>query len=122
MENSNTPPPSALPDNGKTVAIVSYITLIGWIVALIIHSDRKTRLGAYHLRQTLGLMILAIAIYILSFPLAMVPYMGWILSLTLNFGILAMWLMGIIAAAGGQEKPVPIVGGLFQKWFAGFGL
>jgi uncharacterized membrane protein len=117
MENSNS---SSATDNGKTVAIVSYITLIGWIVALIIHSSNKTSLGAYHLRQTLGLMILIVIISIFKYLTFMMPLAGWAVSLGLNLGILVLWIFGLVNAASGQEKPIPLVGTLFQKWFAGF--
>ena len=116
IPNTSTPP-----NNGKTVAIVSYITLIGWIVALIIHSDKKTSLGAYHLRQSLGLMILGLAVGILRFILSMLPF-GGVIAMALAFGMLALWLFGIINAANGEEKPMPVVGGMFQKWFAGLGV
>ena len=49
---------STATDNGKTIAIISYITLIGWIIALIMHNNNKTELGAYHIRQMLGIMLL----------------------------------------------------------------
>lgn len=111
---------SSAGDNGKTVAIVSYITLIGWIVALIIHNSNKTSLGAYHLRQMLGLMILMIVFAILRYLLFMAPLTGWMIALALNISILVLWIFGIIHAVNGREKPIPIVGGLFQKWFAGF--
>lgn len=116
--------PSASPaagDNGKTVAIVSYITLIGWIVALIVHNNNKTRLGAYHLRQSLGLMILGLALGILRFILFFMP-LGWTIGMALGLGLLVFWIMGIVAAASGEEKPLPVVGVMFQTWFAGLGV
>ncbi len=42
-------------DNGKTVAIISYITLIGWIIALVMNNGNKTALGSFHIRQSLGI-------------------------------------------------------------------
>ncbi len=30
-------------DNSKLVAIISYLTLIGWVVALILNTQDKTR-------------------------------------------------------------------------------
>ncbi len=122
MENTNNPQPVAAQDNGKTVALVSYFTLIGWIVALIMHGSNKTRLGAYHLRQMLGLMIMALAVGILTLPLIMIPFLGWGILWLLRVGLLVLWIMGLIAAANGEEKPMPIVGELFQKWFAGLGV
>ena len=41
----------------KMVAIVAYLTLIGFIVAIIIHMNKKTKLGAFHLRQMLGFVL-----------------------------------------------------------------
>jgi uncharacterized membrane protein len=38
----------------------------------------------------------------------------------LNIGLLVFWVMGLVAAVSGEEKPLPIVGPSFQKWFAGF--
>lgn len=109
-------------DNGRIVAIVCYVTLIGWIVALIIHSTNKSRLGAYHLRQMLGLMILVVAVVILGYILNMIPVLGGIIGLALDIGLLVLWLFGLVAAINGQEKPLPIVGGMFKKWFAGFAI
>lgn len=42
----------------------------------------------------------------------MVGCVGYIL-------VLVMWIMGIISAVNGEMKPAPIMGGSFQKWFAG---
>ena len=53
-------------DNGKTIAIIAYITLIGWIIALVMHNNNKTALGAYHIRQMLGIMLLGLALSLLG--------------------------------------------------------
>lgn len=108
-------------DNGKTVAIVSYITLIGWIVALIMHGNAKSSLGAYHLRQMLGLMILAVATTILRVPLMFIPFLGWGVNMAISIGLLVFWILGLIAAVNAEEKPIPLLGDLFQKWFAAIG-
>jgi uncharacterized membrane protein len=102
----------------KTVAIVSYLTLIGFIVAIILHGNTKTRLGAYHLRQSLGLFVTGIAVWIAAFILAFIPILGWLSAFALWIGLVVLWLLGLIAAASGQMKPVPVVGEHFQKWFA----
>ena len=94
-------------DNGKTVAIVSYITLIGWIVALIIHQNSHSTLGAFHLRQVLGLMLSALI-------LGWIPYIGIIISIVL----FVFWVMGLINAAQGEQKPLPWVGDFYQQVFS----
>jgi uncharacterized membrane protein len=106
----------------KTVAILSYITLIGFIVAIVMHGSKKTQLGAFHLRQTFGLMLTGIALMIVGTVLAFIPFIGWIMSLALWFvwiGLFVLWIMGLIAAASGQLKPLPVLGKKYEEWFGG---
>lgn len=105
-------PPSA---EDKTTAIVSYLTLIGFIVAIIIHSSKKTRIGAYHLRQSLGLILTALAMMVAGFIFAFIPFIGWLASMAIWIGLLALWVMGLIGALNGEFKPVPILGEHYQK-------
>lgn len=124
MDTTPPPPPPpvstelAVPED-KTVAILSYLTLIGFIVAIVIHGTKKTRLGSYHLRQSLGLLITGVACWVLNVVLAFIPIIGWLTIIVVWLGLFALWLMGLIAAANGQQKPVPLLGEHFQKWFGG---
>jgi uncharacterized membrane protein len=115
----DTPPPAAAPaTEDRTVAILSYLTIIGFIVALVMHSNKKTALGAFHLRQCLGLIITAIALSVAGVVLAFIPIIGWLAVLVGWLGFLVLWVMGLIAAASGEQKPVPVLGANYQKWFA----
>ena len=98
-------PPAAAATEDKTVAIVSYLTLLGFIAAIVIHSNKKTQLGAFHLRQALGLFLTAI--------LMVIP----LLNILIGLCLLVLWIMGFISAIQGQMKPVPLLGPLYQKWF-----
>ncbi len=91
---------------GKTVAIVSYLTLIGWIIALVLHLGNKTALGAFHLRQMLGLMLTALIF-------SVIPVVGWMLMLAL----LLFWALGLVSAIQGQKKPLPLIGDIYQQLF-----
>ncbi len=98
-------------DDGKTVAILSYITIIGWVIALVMHSGNKTNLGGFHIRQSLGIMLLYISNYLLSFFVG-----NWLYGM-IFLGILILWVFGLIGAVQGEEKEVPLLGGQFQSWF-----
>jgi uncharacterized membrane protein len=102
----------------KTAAILAYITLLGFIAAIVIHSGKKTALGGFHLRQMLGLILTGFAVAIGSAIMAIIPFIGWLISLVLYLGFLVFWVMGLISAINGQQKPLPVVGELYQKWFA----
>ena len=99
----------------KTVAILCYLTIIGFIVALIMYPTHKTQLGAFHLRQMLGLVLTGLVGGICG----VVPILGWIVSLLLVIGLLVLWLVGLFSALRGDMRPVPILGEHYQRWFAG---
>jgi uncharacterized membrane protein len=110
MEQSTT-------DNGKTAAIVSYITLIGWLISYFALNKPKTTIGTYHLRQTLLLYLCAIAFQIIVYIVTMaVPMLGMLLSIA-GLGFLVLWIMGLIAAINGEEKPMPLIGEKAQEIF-----
>ncbi|MGE5106834.1 MAG: DUF4870 domain-containing protein [Sphingobacteriales bacterium] len=106
--------------DAKTIAWLSYITVIGWIVALVQHSNSpvKSSLAVFHLRQAFGLFVSWIAVWCLGIFLVIVTLgVGAILLWILYVAIFVLWLLGLISAINGEEKPVPAVGSLFQKWF-----
>ena len=113
-------------DNGKTVGIISYLTIIGWLVALLaMHNDKKTELGSYQLRQTLLLYIIGIAFYIIRVALFTTFFLtgGWFLGVGLvwiiNLGLFVLWLIGFIGAVNGEKKPIPLIGEKAQSMFSG---
>ncbi|MDJ1485719.1 hypothetical protein QNI16_34885 [Cytophagaceae bacterium YF14B1] len=101
-------------DDGKTIAIISYLTLVGFIIALIMHSSNKTSLGAFHLRQVLLLIIIGIAV---SF-IAWIPILGQLVWLVTWLGLFVFWILGLISAINGEEKPMPLIGVKAQEMFA----
>lgn len=94
------------PDSGKTVAIISHITFIGWIVAIVMNSSNKTELGSYYIRQTLGIWLLAIV-------LSWIPIVGCFAFII----CLVLVVMSVINAANEKMVPTPLLGDYFQDWF-----
>lgn len=101
-------------DNGKTVAIIAYITLIGWIIALVMNNGNKTALGTFHVRQALGIMCVGVALAIIAGVIGLGMF-SWII----NLAILILWILGLVSAVQGEMKPVPVLGEKFQEWFKG---
>ncbi|HEY8930014.1 MAG TPA: hypothetical protein VIM55_12525 [Mucilaginibacter sp.] len=111
-------------DNGKNTAIVSYLWFIGWLIAYFgLHQNNKTRLGSYHLRQTLLLFIAsAVVHFALRFTLGnfwigagFVSYAG--ISGLVNLVFFIFWIIGFIGAVNGQERPIPLFGEWAQTMF-----
>lgn len=124
MSDPVTPPvaPAQSVAEDRTVAILTYITIIGFIIAIVMHNGKKTTLGAFHLRQGLGLFLSGLVLWIPCMLLAVIPFLGFVTVLLWPLVLIALfvlWLMGLIAAVNGQQKPMPVVGEYYQKWFAG---
>ena len=119
MSTETNPTPAASGIDGKTIAIISYLTWIGWIIAFVLYNSNKSKLAAYHLRQTLALMILGILAYIVQIMLIFVPFLGWAIICIIWIGLLVLWIFGLVAAVNGQEKPMPVIGSLAQNIFSG---
>ena len=111
MESFNT-----AKDNGKSIAIISYLTIIGWVIALIMHNNNKTELGAFHIRQMLGLILLGLALSVLNMLLDI-----YILGIIIQLGMIVLWVLGLLSAIQAEKKPIPLIGDKFQEWFAGIG-
>ena len=103
----------------KTLSIISYITIIGWVIAYLQYNklENKDSLTKFHLKQSLGIGILGIVVSIVLTIIGMViPTLASILSLA-NLAIVVLWVLGIINANNEQETPVPVVGGIFTDMF-----
>jgi uncharacterized membrane protein len=106
--------------NNKTLSIVSYITLIGWLIAYFNGKEKADSLLKYHLRQALGLAIVSIIFnVVLTVVATIVPALSFLGIAGLI--IVVLWVMGIINAANGAEKPTPLVGKMFENKFAFIG-
>jgi|GEM_PF-121763 len=113
----------------STAAILSYIPVIGFIIALILHNGQKTELGTYHLRQSLGLHLTAFVLFfgatIFFMIVGIIPLVNIVFGAIamvyfplLSLGSVVFFILGLISAAQGQQKPLPLVGGKYQSWFA----
>ncbi|HRH69685.1 MAG: hypothetical protein JNL43_01915 [Flavobacteriales bacterium] len=116
MDEQTTPsvqPPVA---EDKTVAIVAYLSLIGFIIAIVLHGQKKTALGAFHLRQVLGIFLTGFVGWVCVMILMFVV-IGVFLAPVVWVLLIIMWVMGLIAAINGQQKPVFLLGEKYQEWF-----
>lgn len=104
---------SNIVEEGKTMAIIAYVTIFGLIAAFIMNNDKKNAFASYHLRQSIGLGITGIALSIIGY----VPFIGWLISIFGSILLIVLWVMALISAINGEEKPVPVLGDKFQEWF-----
>lgn len=93
--------------NKKVTGIVSYIYLIGWIIAFCAGDKENAK---FHLNQSLVLWIANIISTILSFVLAFIPVVGGIISFAIGIFLFVCWIMGLVHAIKEEEKELPLIG------------
>jgi len=104
--------PSANKDS-KKIAIISYITIIGLVIAFVMNNEKKLPFASYHIGQSLGLAATGLALGLIG----IIPILGWIINILGIFVVLYMWIIGLMNAINEKEKPVPILGKRFEMWF-----
>lgn len=97
--------------NNKGMSVLAYIGILFLIPLLACPNSKFAR---YHTNQGLVLFLLEIAVGVVSGIIGIIPVVGWILSgiISAVCGIftLILMIMGIINAAQGQAKELPLIG------------
>lgn len=88
----------------KVTGIVAYITIIGWIIAFLAGDKEGAK---FHLNQALVLVLAGLVLSVLS----RIPFLGIIFSLV-SIVVFVFQIMGLIYAIQGQDKEVPLLGGI----------
>lgn len=104
--------------NSKTISILAYVTIIGWLVAFFAEKDQRDDLSRYHLKQGFGLFVVTTLFGVVLKIIGMIaPSLVMMLSLV---GIIFFILMivGIINAANEVKKPLPLIGNFFINQFS----
>lgn len=64
MENQEIP--------GKDIALISYITLFGLVIAFVMNNEKKHEFAKFHIRQSLGIVLSAFALGVIG----IIPILG----------------------------------------------
>ena len=103
-------------EDGKSNAIIGYLTIIGTVIAFYLNQDKKNEFASFHIRQALGLWLTFFALgYIIGGFNSWFVTLGWYIF----FGVI--FIFGFMTAITGRAQPTPILGPLYQKLFANFG-
>jgi uncharacterized membrane protein len=102
--------------DGKNIAVISYLTIFGTIIAFILNNDKKNKFASFHIRQSLGLWLtfFVLGYVITAFDSWLITFCFWMF-----FGVL--FIYGFINALAGKPQAVPLIGDFFQKLFASIG-
>jgi uncharacterized membrane protein len=105
MENKNI-------NQGKNIAIVSYITIIDAIIAVFMNQENKNTFASFHIRQALGIFS---SFFLIGYFIGY--FDSWMISSAFYVFYFILWIYGFLAALQGQTKLIPLLGEQFQKIF-----
>ena len=96
----------------KSTALVSYIGVIGILIAYLKNKNVKSNFISFHVRQSAGL---SSCFFFLGYPVGtfnswIATYIFWGIYISIN-------IFAMITVLVGLKKPIPFVGIFFQKTF-----
>lgn len=96
--------------NKKVTGIVSYISIIGWLIAFLAGDKEGAK---FQLNQALVVNVaILLNNYVLSRILGIIPFIGGIVSLIISILLLVCWILGLVYAIKEEEKEVPVLGAI----------
>jgi uncharacterized membrane protein len=123
------PPPGPAPAASSGMAdnvastLCYVLGLLTGILFLVLEPYNRNRNVRFHAFQSIffhvGMIVCWIALWVVSFILAHIPILGWIIDLllwlVLSIGALVVWIMLMVKAYNNSRLVLPIVGPLAEK-------
>ena len=102
--------------NNSTAKVISILDYIGilWILGLFIEKDDPD--VKFHTNQGLILFLLEVVTGVFT-ALSVIPFVGFLFTIIgsiLGIISLVLAILGIVNAAQGQQKPLPVIGTMFN--------
>lgn len=109
-EETKSAPSSGGGQKNVGMAVLCYL---GILVLIPLLTDAKNdSFVKFHIKQGLTLLIFDIIISVVM----VIPFIGWIVGAVGWIFVVILFIMGIINAVGGVEKPLPIIGQYAEKF------
>ncbi|MBQ9468118.1 MAG: DUF4870 domain-containing protein [Clostridia bacterium] len=94
-------------ESNKVMAILAYI---GILVLVPIFAAKESKFARFHANQGLVFLIVAVIAGAVSGIFGLIPYVGWIVGSAIGVCTLLLMIFGIVNAAQGRAKELPIIG------------
>lgn len=96
----------------KSTAFISYLGVLGLLIAYLNNKQLKSDFVSFHIRQSLGLCI---GFFMLGYPVG--NFDNWTVTLAFWIAFIVLNIYGIATALAGSITAVPVIGFFFQKIF-----
>lgn len=104
QQNTPQPPVGQSSSNNTGMAILAYLGIL--VIVPFLTDAKNDPFVKFHIKQGLGLLI----IEVISWFVWMVPVLGFMIGWLVWLFIMIMIIMGIMNAASGKTKELPLVG------------
>lgn len=110
--SNNVPPtaPVSGQSNNTLMAVLCYLGIL--IIVPFVTEAKNDPFVKFHIKQGLALIISII----IGMFIGIVPILGWILAPLLALFNLIMVIVGIVNAATGKQKQLPLIGGIAKNF------
>ena len=105
-------PSSSDVEDNKIISAIGYISVL-CLIPLLMAKDSP--FAQFHAKQGVVLFIAEVIVFILNGILAFIPFLGWLVALVLNIGVVVFAIWGIIKALQGEKWEMPILGPYAKK-------
>ncbi|MGC6430458.1 MAG: hypothetical protein ACON5F_05405 [Jejuia sp.] len=101
---------------GKGLSIVSYLGVIGILIAYFMNNDKKNGFVSFNVRQSMGLWIM---FHLFAFVAS--SFDSWMVTSAFYLCFAVLIIYALINVVNEKVQTVPVVGDLFQRIFANVG-
>ena len=96
----------------KSTAFISYIGILGLLIAYLNNKQLRSNFVSFHIRQSLGL---SIGFFMLGYTVG--NFDNWTVTLAFWTAFIVLNIYGITTALTASVTAVPLFGNFFQKIF-----
>lgn len=96
-------------DQTKGLAILSYLSIL-FLIPMLVNKDSE--FTKFHVNQGLILFLLSLVVAAARVVLHFVPLFGNLISAVLSLLLFVLMILGIINAAQGRAKRLPVIGNM----------
>ena len=94
----------------KAIAIIGYILPILFFVPLFFSENKDSIFARFHSNQQI-FFLLFLAVGLIVAQILKIILIGYVIAFVICLGYFIFMIMGIINAANGSMKPLPVIGG-----------
>ena len=96
--------------DSKDIKVMAVLAYIGILFLIPLLAAPNSRFARFHTNQGLVLFLAEVVLGAAGGVLGLIPFVGWIISSAIGIVCLAFMIIGIVNAANGKAKELPLIG------------